>query len=106
MYQVKREKLEAELVDRHVGLTSDIWTSAATQGYITVTAYLISDGWELCSQVLLTREMGEHHTGVNISERLLEAAKEWSTIYCKSFNVEKFRGFRGSISNRETFPVK
>ena len=21
--------------------------------------------------------MGEHHTGVNISERLLEAAKEW-----------------------------
>ena len=77
MYQVEREKLEAELVDRHVGLTSDIWTSAATQGYITVTAHFISDGWELCSKVLLTREMGERHTGVNISERLLEAAKEW-----------------------------
>ena len=74
MYQVEREKLEAELI---VGLTSDIWTSAATQGYITVTAHFISDGWELCSQVLLTREMGEHHTGVKISERLLEAAKEW-----------------------------
>ena len=74
MYQVEREKLEAEL--QHVGLTSDIWTSAATQGYITVTAH-ISDGWELCSQILLTREMEECYTGVNISERLLEAAKEW-----------------------------
>ena len=76
MYQ-EREKLEAELIERHVGLTSDIWTSAATQGDITVTAHFISDGWEHCSWVLLTREMGERHTGVNISERLLEAAKEW-----------------------------
>ena len=77
MYQVEREKLEAELVGRHVGLTSDIWTGAATQGYITVTAHFISDSWELCSRVLLTREMRERHTGVNISKTLLEAAKEW-----------------------------
>ena len=27
--------------------------------------------------MLLTREMKERHTGVNISKRLLEAAKEW-----------------------------
>ena len=71
------EKLEAELIDRHVGLTSDIWTSAATQGYITVTAHFISDNWKFCSRVLLTKEMGKRHTGINISERLLEAAKEW-----------------------------
>ena len=65
-----REKLEVELVDRHAGLTSDIWTSAATQGYITVAAHFISDDWELCSQ-MLTREMRECHTGINIFERLL-----------------------------------
>ena len=28
------------------------------------------------------------------------------TVYCKSFEVEKFRGFRGLISDRETFPAK
>ena len=55
MYQVEREKLEAELVNRHVGLTSNIWTTAATQEYITMTAHFTSDGWEFCSQVLLTR---------------------------------------------------
>ena len=27
------------------------------------------------------------------------------TVYCKSFEVEKFRGFRGSIGKRETFSV-
>ena len=29
-----------------------------------------------------------------------------STIYCKLFEVEKFRGFHGSIDNCKTFPVK
>ena len=31
---------------------------------------------------------------------------EGNTIYCKSFEVEKFRGFRGSFGKRETFIVK
>ena len=51
--------------------------SASIQSYITITVHFISDNWELCSRVLLAREMGEHHTSVNIFERLLEAAKEW-----------------------------
>ena len=29
-----------------------------------------------------------------------------NTVYCKSFEVEKFRGFRGLTGDRETFPVK
>ena len=29
-----------------------------------------------------------------------------STVYCKLFEVEKFRGFRGIVGNHETFPVK
>ena len=28
------------------------------------------------------------------------------TVYCKSFEAEKFRGFRGLIGDRETFPAK
>ena len=30
----------------------------------------------------------------------------FNTVYCKSFEVEKFRGFRGLTGDRETFPVK
>ena len=73
MYQVERDRVKAELHDRHVGLTSDIWTSASTQSYIIITVHFITDKWELCSRVLLTREMGERHTGVNISERLIRS---------------------------------
>ena len=29
-----------------------------------------------------------------------------ATVYCKSFEVEKFCGFCRSICNRKTFPVK
>ena len=34
--------------------------------------------------------------------------KTWElyTVYCKSFEVEKFHGFRGLIGDRETFPAK
>ena len=28
------------------------------------------------------------------------------TVYCESFTVEKFRGFRGLISDCKAFPVK
>ena len=29
-----------------------------------------------------------------------------NTVYCKLFEVEKFRGFRGLLGDRETFPAK
>jgi len=29
-----------------------------------------------------------------------------NTVYCKLFEVEKFHGFHGIVSNRKTFPVK
>ena len=29
-----------------------------------------------------------------------------NTVYCKLFKVEKFRGFRGLIGDRKTFPAK
>ena len=56
---------------------SDIWTSRATQAYLTVTAHFITELWEMESKVLLTREMPECHTGVHISERLMKASEEW-----------------------------
>jgi hypothetical protein len=61
----------------NVALTSDIWTSGATQAYVTVTVHFITEDWKMECKVLLTREMPERHTGVHIQERLLEASKEW-----------------------------
>lgn len=62
----------------NVAFTTDIWTSAATQGYMTLTSHFIDESWQLCSNVLLTDEMPERHTGQNIAERLTKAADDWS----------------------------
>ncbi|KAJ8302381.1 hypothetical protein KUTeg_021368 [Tegillarca granosa] len=46
-----------------VSLTTDCWTSHATQAYMTVTAHAISPTWDLTNYVLQTRELPGSHTG-------------------------------------------
>ena len=60
-----------------LAVTTDFWTSRATQAYLTVTAHFITELWEMECKVLLTREMPEYHTGVHISETLMKASEEW-----------------------------
>ena len=58
-------------------MTMNIWTSHATQAYLTITAHFITAEWKMASAMLQTWEMPEQHTGVDISERLKAAASEW-----------------------------
>ena len=37
-----------------VSLTGDLWTSIATDTYLTLTIHYVSDAWEMCSIVLDT----------------------------------------------------
>lgn len=60
-----------------VALTSDAWTSGATESYMTVTAHHITDQWNLQSKVLQTRVMHDSHTGEHIAALLKEAVTEW-----------------------------
>ena len=57
---------------------TDIWTSRTVQSYITVTVHFLTEDWILDSRVLVTHEMMERHTGVNIAECLREIAKDWN----------------------------
>ena len=59
---------------------------------------------------VIARNTGSGHidaglTGLSISYALQVSVRVY-TIYCKSFEVEKFCNFRGLIGNCETFPVK
>ena len=49
--EVKQERSNAEQVE----ITTDAWTSCATNSYGTITAHLISPGWELRSHIFQTR---------------------------------------------------
>lgn len=59
-----------------VALMTDIWTSRATQAYITVTVHFITAEWKLFAYVLETKGFPERCTGKAISEKLTEIAKK------------------------------
>ena len=60
----------------HVALNTDLWTSKATEAYLTATFHFINDEWDIVNRVLLTCEMPERHTGEHIAERLRQAITE------------------------------
>lgn len=60
-----------------IALTTDGWTSRATESYITVTAHHITPEWTLASHVLQTRPIYEQHTSANLAEGLKETVLEW-----------------------------
>ena len=71
------KKVRHSLEMRHVAITTDIWTSSATEAYITVTMHFIDDDWNLVSRVLSTKAMPERHTGLNIADRIRETLEEY-----------------------------
>lgn len=53
-----------------VALTTDIWTSKATQAFATTTAHYLDGSWNLVSCVLETIHFPGSHTGIRISEQI------------------------------------
>ncbi|KAJ8303649.1 hypothetical protein KUTeg_018759 [Tegillarca granosa] len=93
--EVKQEVIASLSKAEQVALTSDGWTSRATQSYVTITSTHISQNLELVNYVLQTRSMPESHTGENIADCLQQALKEWnipdSPLYLVSDNAANMK---------------
>ena len=77
-YQEKKETVRNLLYQQpSVALTTDIWSSRARQGYITVTSHFIDEKWNMRRGVLATHHMPESHIGENIAKRILETKAEF-----------------------------
>ena len=61
----------------HVCLTTDILTSRATQGYITVTCHFLDELWLMQTFVLETFNLTVSHTAENIAAELKPIANDW-----------------------------
>ena len=59
-------------------ITTDCWTSHATESHMTVTAHFVNNEYELKSYVLQTRELEERHTVEHLAKELGNCALEWS----------------------------
>ena len=118
-HSLGKEKLCSKFEEADsIALTTDIWTSAATEAYITVTAHYLDLEWKLHAFVLQTAAFPERHTGVEIATKLkqicddfgigekvsaivhdraanmmltldiLEAERSWENLSCSAHNLQ------------------
>ena len=62
---------------KFVALTTDGWTSKATESYNATTCHFIDSSWELCSCVLETSAFPESYTAENIKKKVHAAAESF-----------------------------
>lgn len=78
LYREVKPKVEEGLrTAERVALPCDAWTSRVVDSYFTITAYHLTEDWQLMYRILQTRAVHESHTGANIAEFLQNAAQEW-----------------------------
>ena len=68
-----------------VSITTDLWTSTATRGYITVTGHFIASDWKMHSNILATRALDDKHSGENIADAIINIKQE--------FKIQTIMGF-------------
>ena len=76
-----------------LALTTDIWTSTATEAYITVTEHFIAPSWNFCSYVLEKAAFPDHYTGPAIllssfTNFKVEPTKVVAIIHDQALNME------------------
>lgn len=60
-----------------ITLTTDAWTSIATEAYLGVTCDYINENWEMVSIVLCTLPLEDRHTGDNIALWIEKVAEKF-----------------------------
>nr|XP_054593369.1 E3 SUMO-protein ligase ZBED1-like [Nothobranchius furzeri] len=78
--QVKSQVEEKLAKAERVAITTDAWTSCATESYVTITAHHIAPDWELNVYVLQTRAFKGSHTGKNVGALLKQACADWKIL--------------------------
>ncbi|CAM4651471.1 unnamed protein product [Leuciscus chuanchicus] len=83
-YQSTLEDLKKDLQKRSskISLTTDAWTSIATETYLGVTCHYINDNWEMVSFVLCTKPLEDRHTAENIARWIEEVAEKFDFSLC------------------------
>lgn len=79
MHAREMKKLKNTLVSMpsRICLTSDLWTSIATDGYLALTAHFVDDDWKLQKRILNFSFMPPPHTGVALSDKIYKLLVDW-----------------------------
>ncbi|KAK9668680.1 hypothetical protein RND81_13G077900 [Saponaria officinalis] len=73
-------------VPGRICLTSDMWTSCQTEGYLCLTAHYVDASWTLVSKVLNFCHVETPHSGYEMYSVVLDLLKKWG-IENKIFSI-------------------
>lgn len=78
LYEECRSKVKKALdAANSVVLTTDMWTSRATEAYLTVSYHIIDENWQMQAYVLETSSFSGQHSADNICSELKRITDEW-----------------------------
>ncbi|CAL8993402.1 unnamed protein product [Prunus brigantina] len=88
MFKSERQKLHTLLssIQGRICLTSDLWTSVCTDGYLALTAHFVDQDWRLHKRIINFCHMPPPHSGVALSEKINAVITEWG-IEKKLFSI-------------------
>ncbi|XP_021834815.1 zinc finger BED domain-containing protein RICESLEEPER 3-like [Prunus avium] len=88
MFKSERQKLHTLLssIQGRICLTSDLWTSVCTDGYLALTAHFVDQDWRLHKRIINFCHMPPPHSGVALSEKINTLITEWG-IEKKLFSI-------------------
>ncbi|XP_063749861.1 E3 SUMO-protein ligase ZBED1-like [Eleginops maclovinus] len=77
-YKATLDKVKAEIKNANskITLTTDCWTSVATEAYLGITCHFLNEKFELTSYVLTTMPLEERHEAENIAKWLEESVEK------------------------------
>ncbi|XP_076581873.1 E3 SUMO-protein ligase ZBED1-like [Chaetodon auriga] len=78
LYDATKDNIKKMLSGENISLTTDGWTSIATEAYVTVTAHFINDDWEMKDIILKTAEVQETHTAEHVAECIANILGEYN----------------------------
>ena len=82
--------------------TTDLWTSAVNDPYLTFTCHFIDRNWELQSFCLQTHYMPEDHTADNIQEALSDTLQVWKLDASKLVGITTDSGLNKPLPYNPT----
>ncbi|CAB4306765.1 unnamed protein product [Prunus armeniaca] len=91
LYNREKGKLKELLgsISGRVCLTSDLWTSITTDGYLSLTAHFVDANWKLQKRILNFSFMPPPHSGVALCEKIYKLLTSWGVekkLFCMTLD--------------------
>ncbi|XP_024030779.1 zinc finger BED domain-containing protein RICESLEEPER 2-like [Morus notabilis] len=89
MYEKEKAKIKNMVIacPGRISLTSDLWSSLTSDGYLCLTAHFVDKNWKLQKRILNFCNMPPPHTGIALSEKIYSLLHDDWGIEGKIFTI-------------------